>query len=734
MKSKEQIFSQIRESSPLPSLPHLLVKLIDACDDENVPISAISPIVAKDTSLSSKVLQLVNSAYFGLNRTYSNLDQAIIYLGAGTIKNLAITASVQQVFKGIRKESGFKMGHFWYHSLLCATLGKRIALAVHHTNREEAYLAGLLHNIGHLILFVNFPKEFILIQDKLAMGAEECATEKQLIGISHCEAGSWLLKNWKVSPFIADAAYYHHHSAEHIQEGFPIVKITFLADRISKLAETELETGYRHGRELFDLDTAKMQKIIGGAKDEVEEIAQSLEVDITLPSATPPQKSKNGEQHHLPGDGDDIAEKSDTFLLKNLELSRQVESNALLTGFFKDLIQTDSRDAALAATEEIIRILFECETIFFLLYDSNTQRLIGSTSPANRNRELVQDLSLSAAKSTSLVFRSLEEQRLLTLFNDAQQPTNIADIQLFNLVQGKGMMYVPMLAQKEPVGIIVLNVPETKGCDLSHQQKELQLIAGQTAICLQLDEMKRQEAQKLHSERMATASLAARKVIHEVNNPLGIISNYLKLLEIKITDNTDIHQELHILDEEIARISKTIGQLNSFSTTTAYQAETINANDLIGDMLKIMTPSLLAPANIHPHLSTDPQLVEIVTEKDKLKQIIINLVKNSAEAIKDGGSIFITTANRVENDRPQGVVITLNDNGPGIPEEIQEKLFSPFMSTKKHGHSGLGLSIVHRAVQDLGGTIVCKSSRENGTRFIISLPLNLSDVEIETRG
>ncbi len=734
MKSKEQIFSQIRESSPLPSLPHLLVKLIDVCDDENVPISAIAPIVSKDTSLSSRVLRLVNSAYFGLNRTYSNLDQAIIYLGAGTIKNLAITASVQQIFKGIRKKNGFKIGHFWYHSLLCATLGKRIALAVNHTNKEEAYLAGLLHNIGHLILLVNFPKEYALILNKLAIGEDECATEEQLIGITHCEAGSWLLKNWKISPFIADAALYHHHSTEHIQEGFPIVKIIFLANRISTLEETELETGYRLGRDLFDLDTAQMQEIVEGAKEEVQEIAQSLEVDISLPSATPPHKRKNGEPHHLPADGDDIGENADTFFLKNLELARKVESNSILTGFLKDLIQTDSRDAALAATEEIIRILFECETVFFLLYDSETHRLIGSTSPANRNRELVQDLSLSAAKSTSLVFRSLEEQRLLTLFKDVEQPSNIADIQLFNLVHGKGMMYVPMFAQKEPVGVIVLNIPETLDGDLSHQQKQLQLIAGQTAISLHLDEMKRKEVQKLQTERMATASLAARKVVHEVNNPLGIISNYLKLLEIKIPDSTDIHQELHILDEEITRISNTIGQLTTFTTTTAYQAETINVNDLIGDMLKIMTPSLLAPENIHPHLSPDPQLAEIVTEKDKLKQIIINLVKNSAEAMREGGSIFITTTNRVEKDIPQGVVITLSDNGPGIPEEIQAKLFSPFMSTKKHGHSGLGLSIVHRAVQDLGGTIVCKSSRENGTRFTISLPLNLSDVEIETRG
>ena len=89
----------------------------------------------------------------------------------------------------------------------------------------------------------------------------------------------------------------------------------------------------------------------------------------------------------------------------------------------------------------------------------------------------------------------------------------------------------------------------------------------------------------------------------------------------------------------------------------------------------------------------------------------------------------ITASNKVKDNITKGIVLTIGDDGPGIPEKIREKLFSPFMTTKGHGHSGLGLSIVHRAVQDLGGTIECESDREKGTCFTISLPLNLSDIE-----
>ncbi|MBW1635351.1 MAG: HDOD domain-containing protein, partial [Deltaproteobacteria bacterium] len=609
MKSKEHINSHVQGSLPLPSLPHILIKLIDVCDNEDIPIGEVAPLIAKDTSLSSKVLRLVNSSYFGLHRSFSNLEQAVIYLGAATIKNLAITASVQQVFKGIRnrKSDSFQIGRFWYHSLLCATLGKRIAGAVNYTNVEEAYLSGLLHNIGKLVLFVMYPKEFMVLQEELTEGADLCAAEDRLIGITHCEAGAMLLKQWNIGSLMADAALYHHDSVEHVQEGFPLVKITFLANRISELLEEgEPEESYSMGRELLGIDETGMEEIIGGAKEEVVAIARDLEVNIQTPGSSA-QRSRNGKRHHLPGDDLNGDRGSGLFPEKDQELARKVEHDSLLVGFLKSLVRMEDHNGILTATEEIIRILFASRTIFFLLYDAEAKTLTGCSSDGNRHRELVQDLVLSVGNSRSLASESLVENTILTLSRDGEPLHNLADVQLFNVVNSKTMVYLPMCVKREKIGLIVFSLSEEKRRDAAFQHKQLQLIAGQTAISLHLEDVGRKEAGKLQSERMATASLAVRQVVHEVNNPLGIISNYLKILEVKLSDKTDIQEELQILDEEINRISAIIDQFKVFATAgdVTSQAESVNINDLIDTMLKILTVSLLAPSGIGVHLTPD---------------------------------------------------------------------------------------------------------------------------------
>ncbi len=86
----------------------------------------------------------------------------------------------------------------------------------------------------------------------------------------------------------------------------------------------------------------------------------------------------------------------------------------------------------------------------------------------------------------------------------------------------------------------------------------------------------------------------------------------------------------------------------------------------------------------------------------------------------------ITTSDIVAGDNVLGVRLDVCDDGPGIPEKIKNNLFSPFMTTKSHGHSGLGLSVVHKTTQELGGTIKCETTKEQGTRFTLSLPLNHS--------
>lgn len=726
MKSKEHIFSNIEESAQLPSLPHILVKLIDVCDDETVPIQEIAPLVAQDSALSSKVLRLINSAYFGLNRTFSDLDQAVVYLGAGTIKNLAITASVQQVFSGIKKQYQPRLGAFWYTSLLTATLGKRIGQHITYSNSEEAYLSGLLHNIGELLLLVSFPQQAEHIMPSLS-GPDLCQEEIQQIGISHCEAGSWLLKQWKINPLIADAALYHHHDLGNVQEAFPLVKITFLAARLAEATEDDFTPALDLASELFDLEETTTRELFTGAKDEVEEIASSLEVDI---SPGPVTNNRKSMQHGETDTDNHHPQREDTYSIKNKRLTEVIQNDSLLTGYLRRLISAEGKENILAATEEIIRLLYGSGSIFFLLFDPETKHLKGTCSLTNPLYGSVKDLVLSTANTSSLVFTCLKDKTILTPFTAKMgPPTNLADTQLLRLVNSEATAYVPLIAQGSELGIMVM---DTKAANPGPDEKKLdplKLIADQCAITLHLDLLQRQEAQKLLSERMTTASLAAKKIVHEVNNPLGIISNYLKLLEIKLSKDTDLQAELKILDEEIERISTIIGKLSHFAAPSCEQRETVDVNNTIANMLRIFIPALLEPAEIQLNYHPLPGLPTIESNKNSLKQVILNLVKNAAEALVSGGAITISTGTIMENEKVKGITISIQDNGPGITEQIQNKLYSPFLTTKEYGHSGLGLSIVHRAVQDLGGKIACESNRAQGTVFRIFLPLTLpSDI------
>lgn len=729
MKSKEQILSQIQDSTPLLSLPHVLVKLIDACDDENIPVSAIAPLVAQDSSISVKVLRLVNSSYFGLNRSFSDITQAVVYLGASTIKNLAITASVQQVFAGLKNGNVFNIDLFWYNSLLAASIARRLAVATNHGYPEEAYIAGLLHNIGHLILFSAFPTEYGLLQKMEKNRTDECGCEEQLIGITHCELGSWLLKNWKISPLITDATLYHHHSTDYIEEGFPLVKLTYLAGKLSEEKNGEHVNAANLAHNLLGLTSAQIQEATESAKEDVIEIAKNLEIRIyTSKRATPHETTNKDKQNRSGSSIRSTPEESEQTFDGNKALIQHVENSSLLTRFCQDLVRKDDQDSILAASEEIVRILWASKTVFFLLYDAESKAMRGTSSSKNPDKKLFQGLTLRESGRPSLALQSLLSETILTTNGDSgKRINNLADEQIFNLANSTSVKYLPMHVKKDRIGVIILSQQAESIDDGPQQHEQMQLVANQTAIALYMNDIRRKEAQTIQAERMATASLAARKVVHEVNNPLGIISNYLKLLEMKIPKEQGVQQELQILNEEISRISNTIEQFASFSTTaTASQTATLSVNDLLQQMLRILDATLLEPRGIRLISNLAPSLAVIVTEKDKLKQIIINLVKNAAEAMPEGGAITITTSNIVTGDKVLGVRLDVCDDGPGIPEKIKNNLFSPFMTTKSHGHSGLGLSVVHKTTQELGGTIKCETTNEQGTRFTLSLPLNHS--------
>jgi signal transduction histidine kinase len=139
----------------------------------------------------------------------------------------------------------------------------------------------------------------------------------------------------------------------------------------------------------------------------------------------------------------------------------------------------------------------------------------------------------------------------------------------------------------------------------------------------------------------------------------------------------------------------------------------------------------LGGSGVRLHLELDPLIPPVLADRDRLKQVFINLIHNGMEALGEGGNLFVrtgpvphaeTSSDRSEDDGRGRVTVTVSDDGPGLPEEIRARLFQPFQGTKGQGHAGLGLSIVKELIDAMGGTIRYAKSDRGGASFTFSIP------------
>jgi signal transduction histidine kinase len=280
---------------------------------------------------------------------------------------------------------------------------------------------------------------------------------------------------------------------------------------------------------------------------------------------------------------------------------------------------------------------------------------------------------------------------------------------------------------------LALGVPNDCLPHRSENAGLLNLLLHQGASALHLEDLRRRQLQRVQATRIEASIDLARRVVHEVNNPLGIIKNYLKVLGMKMAAAGMEDRETQIISQEISRISRLLKKLTAFSTPESPGEARTDLNALLLDLLALTQAPLLSDANISIHSDLEPNLPKVVIDPDNLKQVLINLIRNAADAISPrGGRIEIRTRHlapplgdapsRGANAAGGQIEVVIRDDGPGIPQAVREKLFDPYVSTKGGAHSGLGLAIVYHIIQSFHGSIVCESAPDHGTAFTIVLP------------
>jgi HD-like signal output (HDOD) protein len=194
----------------LPSLPQMCLELQQALADPDVSSRRIAQIVERDPAMSAKILQLVNSAFFGVVRNVSDIHAAINYLGTSTLQNLVLSAEVFRVFRPSETIRGFSLEAHQAHAQLTARITKD--LAGNGAIPGLGLIAGLLHDVGKLVLAEATPQHFAnaiaAAQDRKRPLFE---IEEEMIGVSHAEVGAYLLGLWGIPYIIIEAVAHHHH-------------------------------------------------------------------------------------------------------------------------------------------------------------------------------------------------------------------------------------------------------------------------------------------------------------------------------------------------------------------------------------------------------------------------------------------------------------------------------------------------------------------------------------------
>jgi putative nucleotidyltransferase with HDIG domain len=720
MNKKAKHILQKVDVDKLPSLPHVLLHLLEICHDESLSYSDLATILRQDPGLYARVYSACHhnncsTEHPGTENHQAGsiltIEQTLQQLGINTIKSIAVTATVQQFFSRTSLERTDFLKQHWHHSLYCAIVAESLARLCHYSNPNEAYTTGLLHDIGQLILETSYPEKYTTTFAQLSEDEYFHTLEQDEFETTHYEVGAELLKKHGVNNFIYDAVLYHHESFDQILDAHPLVKIINLANMLTNsYFKEEDQQVFEAAAELLDLKKPLILEMLEKSQERLKNISHTLEINLAF-------DGMDGETAKQQNAGDEY---------KQVQLAEQVRNIALLDGIHQHLSRIETKDAGHSALLNVISqhmgILFGVSQSILFLYDAAND-LVHALSADNQPSQLT-DISIPLTAGRSLVTDALLNKQACSSFDSniyqsGKKQLSIIDRQLIGLTGQSGIICLPMMMDNAAIGTLILGVDKTRYKILWKQLPLLMRFVNEVAHTISVNTVTATPS-AVGLDETSVLQQKIREVLHEVRNPLSIMNNYLGILSYKLESDKPAQEDVQTIKSEIERIGQILNRLTETEVSTD-KTSPVDINAIIDDLTHVFQTSLFASKKIQISLDLDERLSTLQTNANALKQIYTNLIKNAVEALPANGKIMVYTQDYVNVDGKEHIELSVSDDGPGIDINILPRLFSPVDSTKGDDHAGLGLTIVKNLVNELHGSISCRSS-DKGTSFHILLP------------
>lgn len=679
----------------LPSLPQVLTKILDAIHSERADLQHIAGIIRHDSAMTARLLGVANSSYYGRAKSCQTVERALLFLGTDTVKTIVITAAIKQFFNRFNPHHQPFVKAFWRRSLISANFAHILANLTGYNAPEEAYLSGLLMDVGQLILLNQHDRRYIDIWSNAVDDRTLLEAERENFQRSHDEIGADMIDAWQLNGFMGDAVRFHNESSAQILDAHHLVKIVNLSSLLSAPGPLSDEA-IAQADQLFGLTEALTRELCSRISEDVERIAGGLNIDI----------------------GDMQASAADE--AAQLLLGERLGQLSQLGHMNSELWRSQTRTALEQAIRRIVFMTLNIERCLLFVVDADQETITTHLSERDSDKQTPPDFTVPLLPNRSLVSDALLHKQPTHSSTAAIETLAVIDKQLLKYCDSDFLLSAPLLHQGTAVGVLVLGLHRGEE---DPQASKPALLAG---LCSEIAAAVHHHSQQLRDAANAEGqsdSLQQKisEAVHEASNPLSIIRNYLEMLRIKLGEQHQAHADLELIKQEIDRVGTILLRLREPESTTASNGE-ISLNKLVSDIARIFEQSLCATHQIALQLHLGDSIPPIRSSVTHLQQILTNLLKNAVEALPPNGRITLGTDSGVMVNGRLFAVINVADNGPGISETVLRQLFSPVTSSKGAGHSGLGLSITKKLMDEIGGSIVCKSNK-SGTQFQLLIPI-----------
>ncbi|MCK4627896.1 MAG: HDOD domain-containing protein [Sedimentisphaerales bacterium] len=733
----------VQQLNSLPTLPAVAARLLQITVRSDTQANEVVSLIESDPSLASRIITLATRANMGISRSTASLSKAVVLLGFDAVRNAVLSIKVFEALNrpeySVDTEEFDRVG-FWKHSLAVACASRMLISHIDSgIDPEEAFVCGLLHDIGKLAIDSCLPRSFArIVQITESSMGNIADVERKILGLDHTVAGRRLALKWNLPEAITESIWLHHQWVQGLPDAVQhqsVVQTVHLADVLAR----RMRLGYS-GNHYLPESAETVAEALGCSATVIEQIARQL------PEAISQRASLLGLD-----DIDPDALYHDALSDANSELGRLNEQlrlkNQKLTQRSRYLDLLCDLDQSLQDEQSVVDV---CGVICKLWFELTGCSRCGVYACTNGDLVIEGAVKVdeNEAPSVFLVDRTDDPQA-----DDAAEPlmenltAGFAVLpvgsshywffeQVAPMFETDATVMIPLRSGRDTIGALLWQTNQPT--DFYRRQiREMQTFAAGAALAVRQAHKQEQQSrfceqlaqsnahlQKSQQELLQKRSLAAVGEMacgaaHEINNPLAVVVGRAQLLASKEQDSQrkDTLETIADNGQEIADI---IRDLLEFAQPAEPVPAVVTVAELFSEAAGSLS-ELTRDRGIEIQTQFDDDLPELVIDRSQISLALTEVITNAIESYDEPGGTITMRAGY--NELEDVVNLEVIDQGCGMDEQTLQKAVGPFFSARQAGRKrGLGLSRGIRYIESNGGKLHLDSQLGRGTCVRIALP------------